>query len=169
MWIEVSQIVGVIRPSQCGKRPQCRREPCVQDIGISCDIFATAVGTLRRVSHTHVILATVAAVPYRHRMAPPTTDGIYTNRVCFRANHSIPCPTAQARTAPGHHVSRATPPQPGEPFSRTTVMIPVARPPCGSGCSGRLHGYGSSTPSSRPWSSSSATTARRASKRSIPA
>ena len=64
------EVFGVVGPAEGGKRPQSRRKPRVEDVGILDQTRASALKTLAWRIHRHDHVAVVAAVD-RHAMAEP--------------------------------------------------------------------------------------------------
>ena len=69
--IEILQILGLLRPSQSLKRPQCGGKPCIQGIGILCKMGAAALGAYLRHLLGYDYLAAVIAVISRNPVSPP--------------------------------------------------------------------------------------------------
>ena len=73
--IEVVQILCLLRPAQCGERPQCRREPCVQRILILCEMRTAAFRAFLRCVTVNDKLAALITVICRNPVSPPDLTG----------------------------------------------------------------------------------------------
>ena len=69
--IKILQILGLLRPSQGLKRPQRRRKPRIQSIGILCKVGAAALGTYLRHLLGYDYFTTVIAVICGNPVSPP--------------------------------------------------------------------------------------------------
>ena len=69
--IEILQVLCHLRPAECLKRPQCRREPGIQGIGILRQVRAAALRADGRSLCLDNGLAAVVAVPCGDSVAPP--------------------------------------------------------------------------------------------------
>ena len=69
--IKILQILGLLRPSQGLKRPQCRGEPGIQGIGILCKVGAAALGTYLRHLLGYDYFTAVIAVISGNPVSPP--------------------------------------------------------------------------------------------------
>src|SRR5262249_46089873 len=69
------QLLGPVRPTQCGKWPECRTEPCVQHILVACEHDILSVMRARRRPRLGFGLfdefAPVRAIPAGNLMPPP--------------------------------------------------------------------------------------------------
>ena len=73
--IEVIQFRRLLRPAQCGERPQCRTEPGVQNILILMEVVSAALRAgLRHVVCHHQFTALIAVVR-RNPVSPPQLTG----------------------------------------------------------------------------------------------
>ena len=69
--IEILQILGLLRPAQGLKRPQCGGEPGIQRIGILCKVGAAALGTYLRHLLGYDYFTAVIAVICGNPVSPP--------------------------------------------------------------------------------------------------
>ena len=69
--IKILQILGLLRPAQGLKRPQCGGKPGIQRIGILCKVGAAALGAYLRHLLGYDYLAAVIAVICGNPVAPP--------------------------------------------------------------------------------------------------
>ena len=72
--IEILKIFSVVGPAQCGERPQCGGEPCVQSVGILSHRLA-ALGANCGAFLCNDHLAAVVAVECGYLMTPPYLTG----------------------------------------------------------------------------------------------
>ena len=69
--IKILQILGLLRPSQGLKRPQRRRKPRIQGIGILCKVGAAALGAYLRHLLGYDYFTAVIAVICGNPVSPP--------------------------------------------------------------------------------------------------
>ncbi len=69
--IEIFQVLGLLRPAQCLKRPQGRRKPGVQGIGILGKMRAAAFGADFRTGLFHHGLPAGVTVVSGNPVSPP--------------------------------------------------------------------------------------------------
>ena len=68
--IEVAEILGVVRPAESRERPERRREPRVEHVGLALELLRAALGARFRLGLGHGHVA-VGAVPHGQLVAPP--------------------------------------------------------------------------------------------------
>ena len=72
--IEILQILGIFRPSQCLEGPECGGEPGIQCVGILCEMRAAALRTYGRCFLGNHDFLTVITVISRNSVSPPVPD-----------------------------------------------------------------------------------------------
>ena len=66
--IEILKLRCLIRPSKCGERPQCGREPCIQCILILCEMCTSTVWAfLRRFFRNYKFTALITVISRRRQ------------------------------------------------------------------------------------------------------
>ena len=69
--VEVFQVLGILRPAECGERPQRGREPGVERVGVLVQVMAAAFGAGIGLFLHNDHFAAVCAVPRGNAVTPP--------------------------------------------------------------------------------------------------